>query len=192
MANRPANAGSGRGLAPTGDVAPPGDAVAPPAPVHHVAVPRDETPRTETLRTEAPRTEAPRTEARPATTPRARAGHRATRPRPSRESRLSRESRSSRGSQGERGDPGSSRVAWLPYLVVLGGAATGMFVAWQGSKYAGRGAALVGCSLLAAALARLVLPARYAGLLSSRRKASDVLAFAVFGAAVLAVALMLP
>ncbi len=172
MANRPANAGSGRGLAPTGDVAPPGDAVAPPAPVHHVAVPRDETPRTETLRTEAPRTEAPRTEARPATTPRARAGHRATRPRPSRESRLSRESRSSResrpsrGSRGERGDPGSSRVAWLPYLVVLGGAATGMFVAWQGSKYA--------------------------GLLSSRRKASDVLAFAVFGAAVLAVALMLP
>ena len=75
---------------------------------------------------------------------------------------------------------------------MLAGAAAGMFVAWQGSKYAGRGAALVGCSLLAAALARLVLPARYAGLLSSRRKASDVLAFAVFGAAVLAVALMLP
>jgi hypothetical protein len=37
-----------------------------------------------------------------------------------------------------------------------------------------------------------VLPPRLAGLLSSRRKASDVVAFASFGAAVLAVALMLP
>ena len=34
--------------------------------------------------------------------------------------------------------------------------------------------------------------ARYAGLLSSRRKASDVLALALFGAAVLAVAIALP
>ena len=39
---------------------------------------------------------------------------------------------------------------------------------------------------------RLILPARYAGLLASRRKASDVLGFAVFGAAVLAVAIALP
>jgi hypothetical protein len=50
----------------------------------------------------------------------------------------------------------------------------------------------VGCSLLAAGLARLVLPPRAAGLLTSRGKTSDVLAFAVFGAAVLAVALSLP
>ena len=86
----------------------------------------------------------------------------------------------------------ASGLAWLPYLIVLAGVALGMFVAWQGSRYAGRGAALVGCSLLAAGLARLILPPRYAGLLSTRRKASDVLAFALFGAAVLAVALMLP
>ena len=82
--------------------------------------------------------------------------------------------------------------AWLPYLIVLAGVAAGMFVIWQGSKYAGRGASLIGASLLAGALARLILPERYAGLLSSRRKASDVLAFAVFGAAVLAVAIALP
>jgi hypothetical protein len=75
---------------------------------------------------------------------------------------------------------------------VLAGAAIGMFVAWQGSKYAGRGAGVIGASLLAGALARLILPPRYAGLLLSRRKASDVLAFAVFGAAVLAVAIALP
>jgi hypothetical protein len=80
----------------------------------------------------------------------------------------------------------------VPYLIVLAGVAAGMLVAWHGSKYAGSGAALLGCSLLAAGLARLILPPRYAGLLSTRRKASDVLAFAVFGAAVLAVALMLP
>ena len=85
-----------------------------------------------------------------------------------------------------------SGLAWLPYLIVLAGVAIGMFVAWQGSQYAGRGAALVGCSLLAAGLARLILPSRYAGLLATRRKASDALTFAVFGAAVLAVALMLP
>src|SRR5262249_30093901 len=88
--------------------------------------------------------------------------------------------------------PRDRGLAWLPYLVVLAGVAVGMFVVWQGSKYAGPGAALVGCSLLAGALFRLVLPARYAGLLSSRRKASDVLAFAAFGVAVLAVAIALP
>jgi Protein of unknown function (DUF3017) len=83
-------------------------------------------------------------------------------------------------------------LGWLPYLIVLAGVAAGLFVAWQGSKHAAAGAAVVGCSLLAAALARLVLPDRYAGLLASRRKASDVLAFAVLGAAVLAVVLSLP
>jgi len=107
------------------------------------------------------------------------ASHRAARPRPSRESP----------------DPAAAAagpLAWLPYLVVLAGVGAGMFIVWQGSKYAGRGSALVGVSLLAGALARLILPARWAGLLSSRRKASDVLAFAAFGAAVLAVAIALP
>ena len=90
------------------------------------------------------------------------------------------------------GDPETSALAWLPYLVVLAGVAAGMFVTWKGSKYAGRGAGLIGASLLVGAVARLILPARYAGLLASRRKASDVLALAVFGAAVLAVAIALP
>jgi hypothetical protein len=102
--------------------------------------------------------------------PSAPASHRAARPRPSR----------------------APWSAWLAYLIVLAGVAAGMFVIWQGSKYAGRGAALIGASLLAGALARLILPERYAGLLSSRRKASDVLTFAAFGAAVLAVAIALP
>ena len=81
-------------------------------------------------------------------------------------------------------------LAALPYLIVLAGVAAGLFVAWQ--RYAGRGAALVGGALLAAAAARLVLPPRFAGLLASRGKALDVAAFAVLGTAVLAVAAWLP
>ena len=112
--------------------------------------------------------------------PAAPAGHRAARTtHATRATRVGRDSR-------------PSKLAWLPYLVVLAGAAAGMLVAWQGSKYAARGAGLVGASLLVAALARLILPERYAGLLASRRKASDVLGFAAFGAAVLAVAIALP
>jgi len=108
------------------------------------------------------------------------AGHRAA--------RTARTTRTTRAAR----DPRPSKLAWLPYLIVLAGAATGMLIAWQGSKYVGRGAGLIGASLLVGALARLILPERYAGLLASRRKASDVLGFAAFGAAVLAVAIALP
>ena len=111
------------------------------------------------------------------------AGHRAART-----ARTARAARTTRAAR----DPRPSKLAWLPYLIVLVGAATGMLIAWQGSKYAGRGAGLIGASLLVGALARLILPERYAGLLASRRKASDVLGFAAFGAAVLAVAIALP
>ena len=139
MANRPANAGSGRvgpdrGLAPMGDIAPPPDAAAPRAP----------------------------------------AGHRAPGTRDGDEPAV------------------TGVLAWVPYLVVLAGAAAAMFVVSKGSSYALRGIAVLGGTLLAAALTRLLLPNRFAGLLASRRKASDVLAFAVLGAAVLAVALSLP
>ena len=56
------------------------------------------------------------------------AGHRAARP-----ARAERAERSARA-------PSPGGLAWLPYLIVLAGAAAGMFVIWQGSKYAGRGA----------------------------------------------------
>src|SRR5690242_3084134 len=119
-------------------------------------------------------------------TPAAPAGHRAARA-----ARTTRTGRTARAAETD-GDSGTSTLAWLPYLIVLAGVAAGMFVAWKGSMYAGRGAGLIGTSLLAGAVARLFLPARYAGLLSSRRKTSDVLALALFGAAVLAVAIALP
>ena len=88
--------------------------------------------------------------------------------------------------------PASQIVAWLPYLVVLAGTVAGLLVASQGSQYAGRGAAVVGAMMLVAALARLALPPRYAGLLASRSKTQDVAAFAVLGAAVLGIAASLP
>jgi len=84
--------------------------------------------------------------------------------------------------------PASAVVAWLPYLIVLAGTVAGLVEAWLGSRHAGRGTAVVGAALLVAALARLALPPRYAGLLASRSKAQDVAAFAVLGAAVLGVA----
>ena len=165
MANRPVNTGSG--------------GAAMPPPVHHDAIPS------------APQVpSAPPAAAAPSAPGAAPAGHRATRRRASRAPRPSRASRASRARDDEA--TAASGLAWLPYLVVLVGVAAGMFVVWLGSHSAGPGTAIVGCSLLAGAVFRLVLPARDAGLLSSRRKASDVLAFAAFGAAVLAVAIALP
>jgi hypothetical protein len=165
MANRPVNTGSG------GAAAPP--------PVHHDAIPSppSTSPAPGAARPARGTTASAPGAARPArgTTP---GGHRAR-------------SRSSRRSR-DTGATAAGGLAWLPYLIVLAGVATGMFVTWQGSKYASRGAGIIGASLLAGALFRLILPARYAGLLSSRRKASDVLALAVLGAAVLAVAISLP
>jgi len=177
MANRPVNAGSG-------------GAAAPPPPVHHDATPAPSAAAPAAPAPPAPAAQAtPATQAAPATPPvpsRSPAGHRAPRDRAFRDRAF--RDRATRDGEAT----AATGLAWLPYLIVLAGVAAGMFVIWQGSKYAGRGAALVGCSLLAGALARLILPGRYAGLLASRRKASDVLAFAAFGAAVLAVAIALP
>jgi len=117
---------------------------------------------------------------------------------PSRSSRPSRSNRSSRpGSrQAQRAasaaNPAAPGLAWVPYLIVLAGTVAGLLYASQGSGHAGRGAGVVGGALLVAAAARLLLPPRYAGLLSSRGKALDVAAFAVLGAAVLALAVSLP
>jgi Protein of unknown function (DUF3017) len=171
MANRPANAGSGDvGLGGVGSgrrLAPRG-AAAPPhaaaaAPSHAAAPAR--------AAAAPPRAHAPR----PA------AGHRATRSRTPGQFR-----------DPDRADAAAGPLAWRPYLIVLAGAGLGMFLATQGAKYAGLGTGLLGGSLLVAALLRLALPECYAGLLATRRKASDVLAFAAFGVAVLAVALTLP
>jgi hypothetical protein len=183
MANRPANAGS--------DSAGPDSAydwerTGAPPPVHHQDLPR-------TLQA-APR-HRPASAIRPGRRPQGRAEHRP---------QDHYEHRPQERPEARHVNPGPPKaaaahaaaeahvLAWLPYLIVLAGAAFGLFVAWQGSRHAGLGTGLVGGALLAAAAARLLLPPRYAGPLSSRHKAHDVAGFAVFGAAVLAIALTLP
>ncbi|HEY6296957.1 MAG TPA: DUF3017 domain-containing protein [Streptosporangiaceae bacterium] len=93
---------------------------------------------------------------------------------------------------GEPNAAASWLVTWLPYLIVLAGVALGLFITSQGSKHAGQGTSVVGAALLVAAVARLLLPSRYADLLSSRWKASDVVTFTALGAGVLIIALVLP
>src|SRR5580698_493878 len=83
-------------------------------------------------------------------------------------------------------------LSWLPYLLVLAGIATGLAIAWYASRDALTGAAVIAGTLLFAALARLVLPPRYAGPLCTRSRAYDVLALTVLGGGVLAVVLTLP
>jgi Protein of unknown function (DUF3017) len=119
-------------------------------------------------------------------------GHRAVRPRTPKAPRAPETPQAPATSTTPAATPAPNVLAWVPYLLVLAGAGAGLLWALHASWDAGRGAGLMGGSLLAAGLARLVLPPRYAGLLSSRGKASDVLAFAVLGAGVLALALMLP
>jgi hypothetical protein len=172
MANRPANAGAhSAGPQRVPATAPPPIRQDAPPPVHHQDFPPSRTapaqPRTAPAR--------PADAARPRTAP--------ARPRtgPSR-----------RRTAADADRPAAGVLAWLPYLIVLAGVAVGLSVAGQGSLHAGRGAAVVGGALLAAAIARLLLPPRYAGLLASRGKALDVAAFAVLGAAVLGAALSLP
>jgi hypothetical protein len=176
MANRPANAGAHSAGPQRGPAtAPPPIRQDAPPPVHHQGFPgRRTTPAQPGTAPAWPRTAhaRPADAARPRTAPaRRRTAH-------------------ARAADADR--PVAGVLAWLPYLIVLAGVAVGLSVAGQGSLHAGRGAAVAGGALLAAAVARLLLPPRYAGLLASRSKALDVAAFAVLGAAVLGAALSLP
>jgi len=98
------------------------------------------------------------------------------------------------GAAGRRsGAWGAGAAAAVLYLAVLVCVAAGLYVAWRGgSQDGGRGAVVAGAALLAAAVARLVLPGRLAGLLASRHRVTDVLMLTVFGAGLLAAGLVLP
>jgi Protein of unknown function (DUF3017) len=170
MANRPANAGAhSAGPQRVPATAPPPIRQDAPPPVHHQDFPPSRT-----------------TPAQPRTAP----AWPRTAPAGPRTAPARRRTAPTRAADADR--PAVGVLAWLPYLIVLAGVAVGLSVAGLGSLHAGRGAAVVGGALLAAAVARLLLPPRYAGLLASRGKALDVAAFAVLGAAVLGAALLLP
>ncbi len=86
-----------------------------------------------------------------------------------------------------------SIVGVVPYLAVLVCAAVAVYIAWrEGSAGGGDGAVILGAALLAAAVARLLLPARLAGLLATRKRATDVLTLTVFGVGLLISGLVLP
>jgi Protein of unknown function (DUF3017) len=84
-------------------------------------------------------------------------------------------------------------IGAVTYVAVLVCVGAGVYIAWhQGSQGGGRGGVIAGSALLAAAVARLVLPGKLAGLLASRRRLTDVLTLTVFGAGLLAAGLVLP
>jgi len=75
---------------------------------------------------------------------------------------------------------------------VLAVTAGGLVWVWRGSQHVRGGVITLACALLAAAVGRLVLPQQRAGMLASRQRMSDVLAFAVLGIGLLAAGLVLP
>ena len=86
-----------------------------------------------------------------------------------------------------------SIVGTIPYLVVLVCTVAGVYISWnQGSAGGGKGGVVGGAALLVGALIRLVLPARFTGLLGTRKRVTDVLTLTIFGAGLLVAGLVLP
>ena len=86
-----------------------------------------------------------------------------------------------------------SVIGVVPYLALLLCTIAGVYIAWRdGSAGGGAGGVIAGLALLAAAVVRGLLPARLAGLLASRRRATDVITLAAFGACLLIAGLVLP
>jgi hypothetical protein len=86
-----------------------------------------------------------------------------------------------------------SLIGVVPYLAVLLCIVAGVYITWRdGPAGGGAGGVIAGLALLAAAVIRGLLPDRLAGLLASRRRATDVITLTAFGACLLIVGLVLP
>ena len=89
--------------------------------------------------------------------------------------------------------PASDSGGWLPYLFIVAGIAAVCVWLWAGGEHAAKGGTLALAGIMfAAALARLVLPERRAGLLASRKRRTDVVTLAALATGLLAAGLLLP
>jgi hypothetical protein len=86
----------------------------------------------------------------------------------------------------------ASRLDQLPFLFVIFGTAAGVGTIGLGAGYVRSGTLVLSGVLLIAAVARLALPDRRAGMLSSRRRSLDVAIYAALGLALLAAGLLAP
>jgi hypothetical protein len=92
-----------------------------------------------------------------------------------------------RSSPGEPADAAGSRQ--VAYGLIVAGTAIALVIIRLGTHHLKSGTLVLAGVLLIAALARLVLPDRLAGMLSSRRRLFDVAIFAVLGIGLLAAGL---
>jgi hypothetical protein len=96
-----------------------------------------------------------------------------------------------RAARRTRGDASIAKV--IPLLAVMVVTVAGIYIAWlKGSAGGGEGGVVGGAALLAAAVARLVLPTQVVGLLATRNRVLDVITLTVLGACLLVVGLVLP
>ena len=79
-----------------------------------------------------------------------------------------------------------------PLLIVVIGLLAGLVVSFLGESTWRLGCLIIGASLGVGAVERIALPSRDAGLLQVRTKAFDVTVLAVTGAAIIALAIVVP
>jgi hypothetical protein len=79
-----------------------------------------------------------------------------------------------------------------PLLIVVIGVLAGLVVSFLGESTWRLGCLLIGASLGIGAVERIALPSRDAGLLQVRTKVFDVTVLAVAGAAIIALAIVVP
>ena len=88
--------------------------------------------------------------------------------------------------------PGRQRWRQLPYAIALCGLVLALVWMRQSGQDVRGGTLAVAGILFAAALARLALPERRAGMLASRRRLADVAVLTALGTGLLVAGLMLP
>lgn len=92
-----------------------------------------------------------------------------------------------------RGDSAAARsLKQWPLLIVVAGLVCGLLVALLGRDTWRLGCLIIGASLGVGAVERLALPQRGAGLLEVRGRAFDIVVMALAGAAIIALAIVVP